>query len=226
MPFVWAYAFMEYTMKNLILSTLGILTLTACGGASTGPTDAIVQDPGVFSGYSDGLDYVFSHLEDQFDLGLAPQSAIDVQGSANYRGAMFLGSRTTSVVVDAVVGDMTLDFDLQDDSFSGSATDFVGIDGTLRSGTMEIANGAVTRTDFGTFVTADVDGAVLFSTTILASDREVKELSGDLAGSFTGDDAQFVMGDVDVGYEIEPIETGTLTITEIPLEGYFVVETD
>jgi hypothetical protein len=214
-------------MQYILLAATAICALSACGGATTGSGQQVTQSSGLFSSYSGGLNYVSDRLADQARLGLTPATDVDVTGTAGYTGAMFLGSRTVSVAVDAAVGDMTLDFDLKENSFSGSATDFVGRDNTRRSGTMQITNGAVTRTDTGVSVQADVAGSVLFGSDFGSpSDRNMKDLSGDLSGNFVGDDARLVVGDVDVSYEIDPLTIGTLTITELPLEAYFAVQAD
>lgn len=225
-------------MKHFSCLTF-ISLLSACGGGSTGSSNfsasqAIIPDDGVFSTYTEGLEYVFDGRTEASNAG--PTSSVDVPiaGMADYRGAMFLGQRVSDGrVVDAVVGEMTLEINLGEDTFSGGADDFIGIDGTAREGEMTISNGTLLRND-GIFdsagavaVTADVKGSIEFGLVPLAGqERLPRELSGTLAGAFAGPDAQFLSGLVNVASQLELAETGDgagPTVIDIPLEGAFLL---
>jgi len=199
---------------------LAVMGMAACGGASTGGGTTVSSGP--VQTYASMFDDFIDTGEVAEAAAVTSQDVLASSGTARYEGQLFLGSRTVSTVVDAVVGDLALDFDLADNTFDGSATGFrgrntPGVDlPTVRSGSLAITDGTLLRSSLGVLLQADVDGTLQFY-------NDTRDMDGTLSGTIKGDAGEYAFGTVNVGFAVDPITLSgsDVVIDRISTEGGF-----
>ena len=209
---------------RLIATACACAMVSACGGGGGGDRDAstitsATPELGLtaMDSIETGLTEVERHEENLAEVDrlfeehegktLTPSSD-RITGQAEYGG--IAGFDTSSSDGTEVSARLTLNADFDADTISGEISDFASGDEDLSvSGELAIANGRMVRdVDIGRFE-ADVNGNL----TINDADRDV---FGDMGGGFYGDNAETVLGYIDV----DPIDG----FSDDTIEGGFVAE--
>ena len=182
--------------KKLVLAAPCLALLVACGGSGDGSAaNPTVSAP--VGGNSDSGGSNFENLGVQganliADYGSAPATSVSSlpTGSHTYTGVA--GFNFGNVSLDYIaanaeaLGTVTLEANFQNDSISGTLTNFVDYTNTRGAGQVDLRNGVISGNEF----TADITGTATYNGTPLV-------IQGGLDGAFVGNNADAIIARAD-----------------------------
>lgn len=192
---------------------VALVALSACGGSSTGLKATFEPVTPVQS-----LRAEVDRLSSEIDTSNVTRGeAIPERGTASFSGVAAFGFLVESSLGDGVGGEMTLDVNFANNTLSGDVDNFYSREGDAREGLLTISNGRMLRTESGALMTANVAGQL----DIVSG---VKELEGEMAGSFSGDTPEHAAGVIELVHQFQLPGEGP--IVPVTYEGGFVLEAD
>lgn len=175
-------------MKRISTSICSLLLLAACGGGSTGGSNAPA-----FTSTQGAVDELEFFLDEVEQLGPTPAEVIPTSGSARYEGVFSLAQTVSLFPGDPnpslrnpMIGELGLNVDFADNTVSGNADNFFGGEGAV-AGALTISDGEVLRTDVGVLFDGDVSGQLGFGSV-------QRDVDGAIFGFFIGENAEFPSG--------------------------------